>query len=178
MKEGVDILASNKDKELIGVEIKAHHKFEPIKERNVQQLRRFMDKEKLHGVILVTTSSRINTIVLGKITILDYPALLKLCNDAQREAIEYIREISVHQETNEKEEIRNKILLYAKQKFGMGEDINCKDISTKFNVGFYTYFNNIWEIYEELSVSPPASKKNVGRYYPASPSLSKREIKI
>ncbi len=163
-ERGIDILAEDTHKNLIGIEIKAHHKYEPIKNRNMEQLKRFIINERLDQVILITTSSKISCSSNQKnISIIDYESLKCLCDNNQLRVLEFIREKSIHHETMDKENKRKMIIQYAKDRIKKGKDINHRLISKDLHIGLRTYFKSINEIYDKLGILPPISIMGEGR---------------
>lgn len=158
-QQGIDILTKDKNNKVVGIELKAHNKYEPIKERNILQLKRFLEKYKLDKLILVTTSSRFHKMSkINNLEIIDYYKLRKLCNDDQLSKLHFIRNESVHQETKEKQIKRQRILDYAKRKAKQGKDINHRGIAKDLNLHPFTYFDSINQIYQQASILPPLRK--------------------
>ena len=171
--KGVDIVTSNYQGDIVGIEIKAHNKYEPIKRRNIQQLLQFLNKEKLSKVILITTTSKFenNLEISNDIEIMDYLKLKVLCHHSQLEDINYIRNTSVHQESSERLIKKQKIISYARKAIETGEDITYNKISKDLNLHAYTYFDTINDVYIQADLLPPLGKikgirgKRSGKYY-------------
>lgn len=171
--KGVDMIAINYQGKIIGIEIKAHNKYEPIKRSNFLQLIRFLKKEKLHKVILMTTTSRFenNLDKRHNIEFIYYEKLKKLCTDSQLAQLNYIRDTSVHIKTNERIFKKQKIIDYTKRILSKNEDITYNKILKNLNLDAYTYFSTINDIYTEAGLLPPLGKiggrrnKKFGKYY-------------
>jgi len=158
-QQGIDIIAIDKNNKIVGIEIKAHNKNEPIKERNIQQLKRFLKKESLHKLLLITTSSKFeNHSNINNLEIIDYDKLKRLCSKSQLDKLQFVRNESVHQETKEKIIKKQLILDYAKKKLKQGKDINHIDIANALHVDLRTYFGSINEVYSEAGFLPPINK--------------------
>lgn len=170
---GVDIVASNYQNNIIGVEIKAHNKYEPIKRRNFLQLIRFLKQENLNKVILITTSSRVQNkgFILNNMEVIDYEKLRSLCTDSQILQLDYIRNVSIHQKTNERIIKRKLIIDYAKKLADEGKDITHRGISKDLNLRIYSYFDSIYDLYNQAKLLPPIGKiggrraKKFGKYH-------------
>ncbi|MBT5740157.1 hypothetical protein HOI26_03580 [Candidatus Woesearchaeota archaeon] len=166
-ERGVDIIAKNKEGLIVGIEIKAHHRFEAIKKRNILPLERFLINENLTKVILITTSSKINVKNENpKIEILSYNNLQSFCNENQINVLKKIRETSIHMKTNEKEIKRKEILDYAKNRIARGKKITSNIISKDLNIDLNTYFKSIYEVYDYLKILPPIRIMREGRRSP------------
>lgn len=159
-ERGVDIVTTDYQGKIIGIEIKAHNKYEPIKKRNYLQLERFLKQEKLSKVILITTSSRFHNSenILSGIDIIDYEKLRKLCTDEQIKQLNFIRDISIHQETDERNIKREMIINYAKKLAKENEDIAHRKISNDLHLGVFSYFDSIGEVYDKAGILPPIRK--------------------
>ncbi len=163
-EHGIDLITRYKDGSPVGIEIKAHSCYEPIKKRNIIQLERFLTQEKIDFLILVTTTSQINAVSKDKrIKIISFDDLIKICNGEQVKTIEWIRNEVVHQENKEKAVVKENILKYARERLEKGENISCLDITKKFRVDVRTYFNGLNEIYDTLHIFPPIRKMESGR---------------
>lgn len=157
---GIDILAKNSKGELIGIEVKAHNKYEPIKRRNFLQLKRFLIKEKLDRIVLVTTSSKFENSVdkPDNLEIIDYEKLKQLCNNSQFEDLEYVRNVPIHQVTNERLLKKKLIIDFVRKLSSEGKSINHRDICKKLRLRTFTYFDSINEIYVEAGLSSTKNK--------------------
>lgn len=171
--KGVDIIAINYQEEIIGVEIKAHNKYEPIKKRNFLQLIRFLENGNLSKVILITTASRFENYlnIPNNLEIIDYDKLKKICTSSQLEQLNFIRNSSIHQETDERAIKKQCIINYAKKLIMKEEGITYNKILKNLNLDIYTYFNTLNDIYVEAGSLPPLNKlrgkgrKDFDKYY-------------
>jgi hypothetical protein len=157
---GIDILAKNKDDEIVGIELKAYNKYEKIKERDIDQLKKFLIKEKLNRGILISTTSGIqsNLLIPPKIKIILFDDFLKFCNKDMLHFLNFIRTYSIHRETYELDNKRRKIIEYAKNKAQNGEDISHKKILNYLKLDCKTYFKSIYEVYKEADIPIPTRK--------------------
>ncbi len=163
-ERGVDLIAKDQNGIVVGVEIKAHHQYEPIKERNISQLRRFLVQENLSKIILITTSSQIKAkIDDSRIIVFDFNALRKICDSEQLKLLEQIRTEVVHQETHQKEKIKTQILKYAAEKIKQDGRITHSDLTNIFHIHVFSYFKSILEIYDQLGVLPPLDQMESSR---------------
>lgn len=171
--KGIDITAIDYHEKIIGVEIKAHNKYELIKRRNFLQLIRFLEKGNLSKVILITTASRFenNVTLPDNIEIIDYEKIKKFCTNSQLEKLEYIRNTSIHQETNERILKKQIIIDYAKKVVNNGGDITYNKLAEDLKLRPYTYFDTMTDIYIEAGLLPPLNKlggrgsKDFEKYY-------------
>jgi len=159
-ERGVDIVANDYQGNIIGIEIKAHNKYEPIKKRNYLQLERFLKQEKLSKVILITTSSRFqnNECILNSMDILDYEKLSRLCTKEQIKQLDCIRDISVHQETDERNIKREIIINYAKKLAKENKEVAHRIIDKDLHLRVFSYFDSIDEVYDRAKILPPIGK--------------------
>ena len=157
---GIDILAKNNDDEIIGIELKAYNKYEKIKKRDIDQLKKFLIKEKLNRGILISTTSGIqsNLLIPSKIKIILFDDFLKLCNKDMLHFINFIRTYSIHRETYELDNKRRKIIEYARNNAQNGEDISHKKILNDLKLDCRTYFKNIYNVYKEANIPIPIRK--------------------
>lgn len=159
-QQGIDIIAKDKNNKIVGIEVKANNKYEPIKERNILQLKRFLEREDLDKIILITTTSKFesNLSKINDLEMIDYNKLKKLCNKLQLKKLQFIRNKSVHQETKERNIKKQLIINYARKKLKQGKDISYTDISRDLHLHLFTYFNSLNDIYNEAGFLPPFSK--------------------
>lgn len=164
-ERGIDILAEDKGKNLVGVELKAYNKYEMVKRRNIEQLKRLIIKEKLNRCLLITTTSKIqsNMIIPATIEIIDYNKLKELCSSIESESLEFIRTYSAHRETYERREKRSRIIKYVREKAKRGEDISHRDILRDTRLSVFTYFKDIYEVYKIAGIRIPINKLKVFR---------------
>jgi len=158
--KGVDILAKDCDGNTIGLEIKAHNKYEPIKRRNFLQLKRFIEKERLDRIILITTSSRFENSIEkpNNLEIINYKKLGELCNEDQLHKLHFVRNESIHQETEERQLKKQLIIDYTKKKAEQNEDISYNGILKDLHLHVYTYFNSLFDVYNQSDILPPLNK--------------------
>lgn len=155
--QGVDMIASDKENELIGIELKAHNKHEPIKQRNIQQILRFL-KQGFSKIILITTTSKINTSCkYPNVQILDFDRFKMLVDDDQLKILEYIRNQSVHISTEEKEGKRQLIIDYVRKRDIDKRGRLSDDIAKDLRLQIYTYFDSSADLYMKagLDLSVP-----------------------
>ncbi len=155
-ERGVDIVAYDKYNNLIGIELKAHNKYEAIKKRNINQLIRF-SKQSYSRIILITTASIIqpNLKIPKEIQILFYEDLVKLLGDSHSESLTFIRNKSVHTETDERRKKRQLILDYVRKRLKQGKTISYKDMEKKLHLHVGSYFKNISDIFIQSDVMIP-----------------------
>jgi len=159
-ERGVDILALNDKGETIGVELKAYNKFEKIKKKNIEQLKRMLMKEGIKNGLLITSTSIVqkNLQIPQNINLLLYDKLRELCDKEHLNKLKFIRTFSIHREIYENETKKKKIIDYTKEKFKIGQDISYIGILKDLNLHVYTYFESIYDIYEEAGVPIPLKK--------------------
>lgn len=147
-KQGIDIVAQDMQNKLIGIELKAYNKYESVKKRNIQQLNRFL-KQGFSKIILITTTSKVQPKIEipPEIQIITFNDLSKFVNKKQQSILEFIRNKSVHFETEEKTRKRQKILQYTEQKLKLGQDVSYVNILKDLHLDLYTYFDNISELF-------------------------------
>ena len=157
---GIDILAKNKNGKIVGIELKAYNKYERVKKRDINQLKKFLITEKLDKVILISTTSAIQTNLktFPNIKIILFNDFIKLCNKDMMRFLNFIRTYSIHRETYEFDNKRKKIIEYAKNKAQNGEDISHKKILNDLKLDCKTYFKNIYEVYKEANIPIPTRK--------------------
>lgn len=107
---GVDILAKDINGKIIGIELKAYNKYERVKKRDIEQLKRFLIEEKLDKIILITTASAIQAHLkmLPNIKIILFNDFVKIYNKDMINFLKFIRNYSIHKETYEKQKKRKK----------------------------------------------------------------------
>jgi len=148
---GVDILAYDTDRNLVGVELKAFNKFECIKKRNIDQLIRFK-KLGLNRIILITTTSRINPNLKmpSYVEIKKFEDIQKIVSPNHRFALEFIRNKSVHIDNDNKKRNRKLILNYVKKKTSFEGSIS-DDISRNLHLDIYSYFTDVDDLLLEVA---------------------------
>lgn len=157
-EQGVDILALNKEQKRVGVELKAYTWFEMVKQRNIEQLKRFIAAENLDRCFLLTTTDRImkSISLQPNITIVSYNALVKLADEKQVEKLNSIRSKSVNEESLWKEQKRQEIIRYAKQLVVQGERPSMQRLNNDLHIELPSYFKNIREFYRQAGISLPS----------------------
>lgn len=158
-EQGVDMVALDTNERLIGVELKAFNKYEPIKKKNVEQLQQFL-KQGFHEIILMTTTSKIESKISGVsgISIKLYEDVLPLLSNDQIEKIQYIRDSSVHEETDEKVRKKKLIVDYLKENLIKGREVYVHDINKALKLDTRSYFKSVLDIYKEANIIPPLNK--------------------
>ncbi len=159
-QHGADIVAKDIFGKLIVIELKAYNKFEPIKEKDVNQVRRFLSRYKTDKAIIITTTNKIQkTVSIPKnIRVIDFEELKNLISTKYAEKLEFIRLYSIHRETNEINSKREKIIQYAKQKYSEGKEFSCSSILKELHIDTRTCFGSIYEIYKETGIPLPPKK--------------------
>jgi hypothetical protein len=173
-EKGVDIIALNQSGRFIGVEIKAYHKNEPVKERNIAQLKRFLN-EGFDEIMLITTATRfeIKMPLPDKIKILTFNDIQQLANSEQMEVLKRIREESVHVETEDRARNKRRIINYAQKRLNEGTD-TCRiydDIRYNLGLDLYTYFKSTSDLLAQIPNLPLSIIFRSGR-------ISRRNSKI
>lgn len=156
---GVDIITTDSEDRLVGIELKAFNKYEPIKKRNLEQAKNFL-REGFYKIILITTTSRVEPCVLrdDEIIIITYEKLKALLNKSQLKAVQYIRNASVHEITDEKTKKKQLIVKYVKGKIKQGTDFTIKDIDRDLHLDIRSYFSSLTDIYKEGNITPSLQK--------------------
>jgi Holliday junction resolvase len=155
---GVDIIAINGTNK-IGIELKAYNKYEKIKIKDLNQVKRFIQKENLNKVIIITTTDIKNKEVKNedKIELILYNDLVRILKDKKfNKKLDYIREYSINREDPYKEIRRQKILDYVYKKYKFeNKKPSCLNISKELHLTIGTYFENFFQIYKILKIAPP-----------------------
>jgi len=159
-QKGIDIITKNKKNKRVGIELKAYNKYESIKTKDINQLKRFLAKDNLNKVILITTTNRsqYKLNVPKKVEIIFFDELKRLCKSNRLDNLEFIRNHSIHWKPKYYEKKRADIIKYAKEKANKGEDISYLNISKDLNLDVRTYFKNIYNIYNKANISIPINK--------------------
>lgn len=155
---GVDIIAKDKEKKIIGLELKAYNKFEIVKKRNIAQLENFTKKEKLGKIILITTASQIEKGIKipPNTQLILYPELKDLIKDRRlKKLLYFIRNASPNLVPIHKITKRHKIISYVKRRYKEGKNTTYKDILHDMNLDLYTYFDDIYEMYSVADIPVP-----------------------
>lgn len=153
-ERGVDIIAKNIENEMVGIELKAYNKYETVKTKNIEQLRKSLQKENIGKGILITTTSKIqkNLKIPKNIQIISFDEFLKICEPEMEDKLNFIRNYSVHVETMEKEVKRKEIIEFMKKEVSKGNKISLVSINTKFKIGFYSYFKSFYEAVKRADI--------------------------
>lgn len=162
-ERGIDLVAI-KNKQTIGIELKAYNKNEKLKIKDIKQVERFIRHENLDSAIIITTTDLKGSDVKEseKISIVYYSDLIKKINRKEDiEKLKYIRNSSVNIDDSQKLTKRKIILDYVYIKY---KEENKKptynDILEDLHLDLYNYFKNLFEIYKILRIPP--SLKNMG----------------
>lgn len=177
-ERGIDIIAMKGNKR-VGIEIKAYNKYEPLKKRDILQVKRFIDSESLASAIIVTTTDlqQYDSEKLDNLSIIKYSSLCDiLSNDPQKlKILSYIRNHSVNTIDFSKEIKKQRILDYVLLSYqNKGKKPSYQDILKDLNLDIYTYFENIFEIYKILKIPP--SLKNMGGKRAKNPDIELIEL--
>jgi len=174
---GIDILTKTKTKK-IGIELKAYNKSEKIKKRDINQVKRFLEKEKLNEVKIVTTTNKIekNLIIPKNITIINFEILKNALPIKHIKQLIQIRKEPITIINLQRQVKKQKILDYVLKKY-QNEEIKptYANILKELHLDLYTYFSNLREIYKMLQIPPPL--KNRAKTDIESINLWKKEIK-
>lgn len=174
-EKGVDIIALNESRRLVGIEIKAYHKNEPVKERNITQLKRFLN-EGFDEIILITTATHfeIKTPLPGKIKILTFNDIKQLANNEQMKILEQIREESVHVETEDKARNKLRIINYAQKRLNEGIEVGriYDDILRDLRLDLYTYFKSTSDLLAQIPNLPLSIIFRSGRISRKNPEIN------
>ncbi len=160
-ERGIDILAKQEEIK-VGIEIKAYNKEEKLKARDIQQVKKFIEKEKLDKAIIITTSNKRdnNLKISNNILIIDYNTLVKILREEDKELL-FIRNYSINREDISRNIKKQRILNYVERKYkGENKKPTCIEIAKKLHLDIYSYFINLSEIYKILKIPPPL--KNMG----------------
>ena len=146
---GVDLVALDEKGNRIGIELKGYCCFESVKQRNIEQLLRFVTSEKLAACYLFTTTDRIGSVALQKkVRIYCYSELSELANDMQRQLLQIISSKSVNQDSEDKKKKREEIIAHAQELSKHGIEVTIKRLNCDLHIAFRSYFSNILEFYK------------------------------
>jgi hypothetical protein len=153
-EQGIDIIAENMENEKVGIELKAYNKYEMVKTKNIEQLRKSLQKENINKGILITTTSRIqkNLKISSNIRIILFDEFSKICKPEMESILNFIRNYSIHIETREKEAKRNEIIEFMRKEFARGNRISIVNINNNFKIDFYSYFESFYEAIEKAAI--------------------------
>jgi len=159
---GIDILTKNTNGKIVGIELKAYNKYERVKKRDIEQLNRFLIEEKLDKAILISTASaiQVNLKIPSNIKLILFSDFVKLCNKDMMNLLKFIRNYSIHKETYEKRKKRNEIVRYLRNKIGNDEKVSISKICKGLNLHFYTYFESIYDAFNEANILIPSRNIN------------------
>lgn len=157
-ERGVDIIAIRGTKK-IGIELKAYNKYEKLKIKDINQVKRFIQKENLDRVIIITTTDIKNKEVgnENKIELIMYKDLTKILKNKKfNKRLNYIREYSINREDPYREIQRQRILKYVYEEFNKKrKKPSYLDIQKNLHMSLYSYFDNLFQIYKILKIAPP-----------------------
>jgi hypothetical protein len=150
-QQGIDIIVGEPNR-CIGVELKAYNKFEKVKKKDILQLKKFKAREKLIKLLLFTTTNRISTKIPPWVEVFTFKRLKNYCSEEEIKVLNEIREKSIHIETKDKEEKRQRILDYVKKNAAKGKYVGADDILHELGTYVYTYFKNMDEVYGKAGI--------------------------
>lgn len=150
-QRGIDILIETPFGKA-GVEIKAYNKFERVKKKDLEQIKRFTKEEKLVKTFLFTTTDRIPKIIPRGITIFSYNQLKKFLSPEDITILKEIRYKSVHQETEDRKLKKNIILNFVKENAKRNRFVGVDEILKEKEMYVYSYFKNMDEVYKQSKV--------------------------
>jgi len=155
-EHGVDIIARDNKGDFVGIELKAYNKYEAVKPKNIEQLKNSLKRENIKRGILITTTSKVkkNMDVPDNIRIVLFDEISNLCGTEIKANLDFIRNYSVHIETEEKEAKRKEIITIFREQAKNGKIMSAIDISKRFKIHPYTYFKSIFDIYEKAGIFP------------------------
>lgn len=159
-ERGIDILAKEKEIE-VGIEIKAYNTYEKLKQRDINQVLKFIKNEQLKKALLVTTTdiSDKGLKIPDIITLIRFKQLKEIVSKEELKDLDYIRNFSVNLENTQKEEKKQRILNYVFSKYKTeGKKPDYNEILKILHLNVYTYFNSLSEIYKILRIPPPLKK--------------------
>lgn len=158
-KRGVDILAKDNRNDLVGIELKAYCKFEPLKQRDVDQLNRYIKKYDLkYGILLTTSSTSRKLKIPRKIKILFFKDIITICSEKFQSELNYIRNQSVHIKTKERDLKKKQIVDYIVKNISHQNYVGAREISKDLGLNVYTYFENMDDAYTKAGVKRPFNK--------------------
>jgi hypothetical protein len=161
-ERGFDIIAVNMNGEKIGVELKAYNKFEALKPKDILQIIKMLNNERITKGILITTTSKVqkNLQIPKNIKLITFDILEKLLDDKIKNSIDFIRDYSVHVETEEKLKKRQEIIDYFKEIINKHKKVKISELSQELKLHFYTYFESVYDLYKSTGIT--LSAKSIG----------------
>jgi hypothetical protein len=179
-KIGPDIIAEINGN-LIPVEIKAFNKssvfpfFYGIDKNTTRdparQIINYVKEMKASSGIIITTAHRIDPSfrarIPSNIVILVYDDIERFVNNYKkrnfRNYLNFVANPSIEANRDEKiQKVRGRVTGYIKKEAKKGHYPTVKEIQRRFGINILVYFKNIFEAYEEASVSYPAHKGRMG----------------
>ncbi len=159
-ERGIDLIVLDERNRIIGLELKAYNCFENVKQRNINQIKRLIKKEKLDFAYLFTTTNKLqNKMRLSKkLKILTFKKLTCFCNKNQLDILNNIRNSSVNYTPIYKINKKEKICNYVKTEYNKGKTVGHREIAKALKLHPFTYFNNIYEIYKASNIPIPLKK--------------------
>jgi hypothetical protein len=155
-ERGIDIIAS-KENEKVGIELKAYNKSEKLKVRDLRQVERFIDKERLDNALIITTTDLHDKELKksSEVSIIFYSKLTEILGGNYNDLF-FIREHSINIEDAQRKIKRQKILDYVLDQYQKyGEKPGYNQILKELHLDVYTYFKDLFEIYKVLKIPPP-----------------------
>ncbi len=156
-ERGIDIIATDGIK-IVGIELKAYNQFERLKSKDIAQVKRFIEKEKLDKVIIITTTNLGDPVIDNtQIKIIKGKELIDIFSSKRdRRTLNFILTHSTNQEDTSKILKRQKILDYVLNKYKNEEEKPTSiDIQKYLHIDIRSYFTNFFEIYKILRIPPP-----------------------
>lgn len=158
--KGIDILALDNEKRLVGIEIKAYHKSESITIKEIQQTQRNKKNHKCDYCIIITTTNNIPKRVLREIKIWKCSKIVGMLRKAKMH--ENMRELMWirHRiiEVEKRDLIKNKrkeIASHVKYLVENNHNPTKKELEKFFKIDIRTYFKSLGEIYEFANLPIP-----------------------
>jgi hypothetical protein len=164
-ERGIDILGRG-ESGMVGIELKAYNKNEKLKQRDIEQLLRFIKMDCLATALLITTTDLSDNMldVSKNIRVIRFSELKNMVRDADLMDLEYIRNTSVNLEDMQRQVKKQKILDYVLRKYKEeNKKPGINQIAQDTHLDIYTYFKNLFEIYKVLKIPPPLRNMSGGR---------------
>jgi len=181
-ERGIDILTKEKGNR-VGIEIKAYNVHERLKQKDINQVLKFIKNEQLKKAILITTTDITDSSLKlpSNLSLIRLKELKEITSKEDQIDLDYIRNFSVNIEDAQKEIKKQRILDYVSNKYkNEAKKPGYNEILKELNLDIYTYFSNLFEIYKILRIPPPLWKmggKRAKRPDKESIGLWKEEFK-
>ena len=135
-----------------------------MKIKDIVQVKRFIEREKLDKVIIITTTNLGNPLIdnTNKIQIIKGKELFAILNERKdKKALNFILNYSTNQEDTSKILKRQRILEYVMNRY-IHEEVKptSNDIQKSLHIDIHSYFTNFFEIYKILKIPPPPKNMN------------------